>query len=229
MIKLLGQRFDLHAQPVIWLDLERTVKDAVPVMTSVLRHTGMETYVHDPHLELAADAKGLPIIDWTACYGSLAHEALSVNALLVGYSDTELRFLQQAAPECAEDLEKRYLNANAGAWFRNNLPAIYDELYRKVRKEDPTAKPGLKDFIRHPAVGYDYPLHLRGFSPAAAINRMREQLGRKGAYTTVAPGAKRAWSKLIQYNQQDVLGMKHLVEHTVAQRSLGSGRTDGAD
>ena len=219
MKKLLAQRFDLTAQPMIWLDLERTMMDEFPAMTTVLSDTVLTTYVHDPQLELAAVAKGLPMMDWMAYYASLARKALSANALLVGYSDTELRFLQQAAPACAVDLDKHYLNANAGAWFRNNLPAIYDELLLTVRMNHPTAKPGLKHFIRHPVVGYAYPLHLRGFSPAEAINRVRDQLCRKGVYTTVPPGAKRAWSKLIQYNQQDVLGMKHLVEFTVTRRS----------
>lgn len=219
MIKLFGQRFDLDAQPVIWLDLERTTQDMAPVITSVLRSEGMETYVHDVQLEKAAMAKVLPVREWVQVYRSLASEALDRDALLVGYGETELRFLQQASPEHADRLETRYLNANAGAWFRNHLPAIYNVLYTKVREVDPMGKPGLKDFLRHPAIGYAYPVHLRGFSPAAAISRLREQLRKKGDYANVAPGGKRAWSKLVQYNQHDVLGMKFLVEFTVSERS----------
>lgn len=226
MIKLLGQRFNLDAQPVIWLDLERTTKDVAPVMTSVLRNGELVTYVHDPLLGRGAAAKGLPQCDWLELYAALAAEATVGGALLIGYGDTELRLLQQASPQHAEALEKRYLNANAGAWFRNHLPDTYAELFQKVRKKDPMAKPGLKDFVRHPAVGYPYPIHLRGFSPSVAIKRVRDQFSRKPTYDDMAPGAKRAWSKLIQYNQQDVLSMKHLVEFTVARRSEGSGRSN---
>ena len=219
MIKLLGQRFDLHAQPVIWLDLERTTQDIAPVITSVLSSNGMESYVHDAQLEKAAMAKDLPVCEWAQVYRSLASEALDRDALLVGYGDTELRFLQQASPEYSVQLEKRYLNANAGAWFRNHQPEIYNNLYTKVRKVDPVSKPGLKDFLRHPVIGYAYPVHLRGFSPASAITRLRDQLRKKGNYEAVSPGGKRAWSKLLQYNQHDVLGMKFLVEFTVSERS----------
>jgi hypothetical protein len=167
---------------------------------------------------MGALEKGLPLCPWKELYGELANVARAEGALLVGYGDTELRFLQQAVPLHAEDLEGRYLNANAGRWFRNHMPEVYEELYLKVRKEDPMGKPGLKDFVGHPVVDFTYPRHLQGFSPAAAITRLRLQFGKKLTYADTAPGGKRAWTKLIQYNQQDVLSMKHLVEFTVAQR-----------
>jgi hypothetical protein len=68
-----------------------------------------------------------------------------------------------------------------------------------------------------PEVGYPYPKYLvrSEFSPAQALKQAREQLTKyQGKYSDVSSGTKTALKHLIDYNQEDVRGMKYLVEFT---------------
>jgi hypothetical protein len=78
-------------------------------------------------------------------------------------------------------------------------------------------RPGLKQFLLDPEVGYPYPKYLvrSEFSPAKALKLAREQLTKyQGKYSDISSGTKTALNHLIDYNQHDVLGMRHLVEFT---------------
>jgi len=46
---------------------------------------------------------------------------------------------------------------------------------------------------------------------------------RGGVHRELTNEARRDWTYLIEYNRQDVLGMKHLVEYVVAAGGSGKG------
>ena len=209
---LLSPRFLYSAQEIIWIDCEGRKADKFPAMTTVLIGDKLMTYIHDPVLAPAAKAKGVVFMEWKELYVWLLQTAKEKGAYIAGYSIPERDYLYAANPGQKEAIDKIYFNANAASWFRNKRPATYARILKTMPK---FRKPGLKQFLLDPEVGYPYPKYLvrSEFSPAQALKQAREQLTKyKGKYSDVSSGTKNALSNLIKYNQEDVRGMKYLVE-----------------
>ena len=211
---LLSRRFLYAAQEIIWIDCEGRKKDEFPAMTTVLIGNELTTYIHDPVLAPAAKAKGVVFMDWKELYVWLLQIAKEKGAYIAGYSIPERDYLYAANPGQEEAIDKIYFNANAASWFRNKRPATYARILKTMPK---FRRPGLKQFLMDPEVGYPYPKYLvrSEFSPAQALKLARDQLTKyKGKYSDVSSGTKNALNHLIDYNRHDVLGMKYLVEFT---------------
>ena len=211
---LLSRRFLYAAQEIIWIDCEGRKKDEFPAMTTVLIGDVLTTYIHDPVLAPAAEAKGVVFMDWKELYVRLLQIAKEKGAYIAGYSIPERDYLYAANPGQEEAIDKIYFNANAASWFRNKRPATYARILKTMPK---FRRPGLKQFLLDPEVGYPYPRYLvrSEFSPAQALRLAREQLTKyQGKYSDVSSGTKTALSNLIKYNQEDVRGMRYLVEFT---------------
>lgn len=204
---------------IIWLDVERRENDETPGMSTVLIKEQLRTYVHD--LSLVPPAKARPqgditYISWSDLVADLFEKTKSPKTLIGAYTEAELDLLIQALPAKKEHWERVYFNANARKWFERHHPEIYKDIFTKLKKSDPYARVGLKNFLTHKAVGYKYPTNLRGFSPAKQINRLREQFIRYGGvYADYSPGSKRAWTNLVNYNREDVKGMQWLVQQII--------------
>jgi len=211
---LLSRIFDYDAQLIIWVDCEGRKNDEFPAMTTVLIGDELTTYIHDPVLRPAADAKEVKFMDWKELYVWLLQLAKEKGAYIAGYSIPERDYLYAANPDQKELVDKVYFNANAASWFRNKRPATYARILKTMPK---FRRPGLKQFLLDPEVGYPYPKYLvrSEFSPAQALKQAREQLTKyNGKYSEVSKGTKTALKHLIDYNHHDVLGMRHLVEFT---------------
>jgi len=201
---------------IIWLDVEMRENDETPAMSTVLINEQLRTYVHD--LSLVPPAKARPqgditYISWSDLVADLFEKTKSPKTLIGAYTEAELDLLVQALQAKKEHWERVYFNANARRWFQKHHPEIYNDIFAKVKKSDPYARVGLKNFLTHKAVGYKYPTNLRGFSPAKQINRLREQFIRYGGvYKDYSGGSKRAWTNLVNYNREDVKGMQWLAQ-----------------
>ena len=183
-------------------------------MTTVLIGDELTTYIHDPVLAPAAKAKGVVFMEWKELYVLLLQTAKEKGAYIAGYSIPERDYLYAANPDQKELVDKVYFNANAASWFRNKRPATYARILKTMPK---FRRPGLKQFLLDPEVGYPYPKYLvrSEFSPAKALKLAREQLVKyQGKYSDISSGTKTALNHLIDYNRHDVRGMKHLVEFT---------------
>ena len=96
-----------------------------------------------------------------------------------------------------------------------HLPQEYGQVRRRIRKEvtrgmiSRSRRAGLKDFLLTNATSYSYPKYLRYFSPAEAIGYIRPQAEERRPRRWT-PGAKRRFSNLLIYNENDVRGMRHL-------------------
>ena len=97
----------------------------------------------------------------------------------------------------------------------------FKKLKKKIKIADSWSnKVGLKDYlISLDYVKYNYPAHLKSFSPAKAISRMEDQLAKRGDYLKVTPGAKRSFTHLIKYNEHDCRGMEHLIKYVFSRSS----------
>ena len=207
---LQSSAFRTNTRPVIWLDVEKRTADTEPALTSVQFSDGLTTYVHEPILAQSAKARKLEFQPWTHLATDIVRTARATNSLIGGYSILERDQLMAACSEHAEWIKDNYLNANAAKWFRNNRPELHTEACRTAVKP---GKPGLKDFLIQPAVGYGYKKYLLKVKPGLILKRLRDLLTKRdGGHRELTKEAKRDWTHLIEYNRQDVLGMIHLVE-----------------
>jgi hypothetical protein len=214
MLKPWSARLDLQAQPIIWLDVERRKADPEPALSTVKRGSALITYVHDARLRPAALSSGggelAEFRPWSAVVADVV-QAAKGGALIAGYSLAELKLLQEAQPDMAELLDQRYLNANAGPWFRKHRPKVYAELEASLPPKAFMKRVGLTHFLSVPEVGYHVPNRLEDFRPAETLKRVREGLAKSGgSYGNLTQGVRVAWRNLIRYNQHDVKGMEHL-------------------
>ena len=201
-------------RPVIWLDVEKRKADPEPALTSVHWADGLKTYAHDEILAQSAKARALEFQPWSQLAAEIVRTAMATNSLIAGYSIPERDLLMTSRPEHAEWIKENYLNANAAKWFRNQRPALYAEACRTAGER---RKPGLKDFLIQPAVGYPYKRYLLDVQPGAILGRMRKLLAkREGVHRELTNEARRDWTNLIEYNRQDVLGMIHVVGYVKA-------------
>lgn len=207
-----------NALPVIWLDVEKRKADAEPALTSVHWADGLKTYVHDGILAASAKARGLESRPWAQLAAEIVRVAMATESLIGGYSIPERDLLMASCPEHAEWIKEHYLNANAARWFRNHRPALHAEACRTAGER---RKPGLKDFLIQPAVGYPYKRYLLDVRPAAILGRMRKLLAKRdGVHRELTNEARRDWARLIEYNRQDVLGMMHLAGYVKASKPV---------
>jgi hypothetical protein len=206
----------MATQPILWLDVERRKADSEPAMSTILNAGELITYVHDERLRPAAQSSGGGKLATYRTWGETVDEILDVaggGVLIGGYSLAELKLLQEARPAHAEWLEARYLNANAGPWFRKHRPELYAQLAATIPAESFGKHVGLTHFLSLREVGYHVPNRLEDFSPAETIKRVREGLAKNGGSYGQLPEALRiSWRNLIKYNQHDVKGMCHLAE-----------------
>jgi hypothetical protein len=214
MLKPWSARLDLQAQPIIWLDVERRKADPEPALSTVKRGSALITYVHDARLRPAALSSGggelAEFRPWSAVVADVV-QAAKGGALIAGYSLAELKLLQEAQPDMAELLDQRYLNANAGPWFRKHRPKVYAELEASLPPKAFMKRVGLTHFLSVPEVGYHVPNRLEDFRPAETLKRVREGLAKSGgSYGNLTQDVRIAWRNLIKYNQHDVKGMEHL-------------------
>ena len=197
-------------RPVIWLDVEMRKADCEPALTSVHWADGLRTYVHDAILAESARAWKLEFQPWQQLAAEITSTAIQTDSLVAGYSTHERDLLIATCPNDAHRLEKNYGNANAAKWFRQHRPELYAEACRLAGDR----RPGLKDFLVQPAIGYPFKKYLRDLQPASILGRLRELLEKRdGVHRNLTNEAKRDWRHLIEYNREDVLGMMHLVEY----------------
>jgi len=222
MLKPWSIRLDIAAQPILWLDVERRKADLEPAMSTILHDGELITYVHDERLRPAAQSSGGGKLATYRTWSETVEEIMGIasNGVLIGgYSLAELKLLQEARPAQAEWLEDRYLNANAGPWFRKQRPEVYAQLEANIPPDSFGKRVGLTHFLSVREVGYHVPNRLEDFSPAETIKCVREGLAKNGGSYGQLPEALRiSWRNLIKYNQHDVKGMRHLAEF-IWQRS----------
>ena len=63
-----------------------------------------------------------------------------------------------------------------------------------------------------PTVDYEVPKHLGKGNATKRLNAVTDMLEKRGEYLELTAVAKGKWTKLLDYNKHDVLGLKALVE-----------------
>ena len=208
-------------RPIVWLDYESRMHDEEPALGSLVVGGGpvdskdeLETIVFDERFAGAARQKELRLLPFVEHARELVERVRALDGWIAGYSQAELNELKKALPGEAEWLEGVYINANASSWFSRCRPGIQAKLEEGCDGEDKFDRVGLKDYLQHKDLRYGYPKRLVGFSPAGALQQVREQLSKHdGNYAAITPKTKARWVKLLEYNRTDVHGMRFLFHY----------------
>jgi hypothetical protein len=209
------------ARPIVWLDYERRKDDDEPALGSMVIDGDpngsideLETIVFDARLASAAGQKGLRLQSFVEHASDLVAQVRAMDGLIAGYSDAELKCLQKALPGGDDWLDSVYVNANASGWFTRCRREIQAELKATCDPEDSFDRVGLKHYLQHKALRYGYSKRLVDFSPAKALQLVRDQLAKHdGNYSCLSGKAKASWVRLLEYNRTDVHGMRFLFHY----------------
>jgi len=207
---------------VFWLDVEMRKADDEPALVGYIPLGSKLSRVHhvliDPTMEAVAAMKRLPHTTWGLFVCLKIVPVIEAGGVVAAYSLHELELIKRVLLDLERpDMFDRliYLDCNAKEIFRMHLPQEYGQVRRRIRKEvtrgmiSRSRRAGLKDFLLTNATSYSYPKYLRYFSPAEAIGYIRPQAEERRPRRWT-PGAKRRFSNLLIYNENDVRGMRHL-------------------
>lgn len=197
-------------RPIFWIDFEGR-QDEPPAMVCELEGDAITSIVFDERLKSAAEQKKLAVLEFRDYAQSLRQRVNERDGLVAAYSKHELELLKAIEPGSEDFWETVYLNANMSSWFGRCLP----DLKAKLEAGDAGKRNrglGLKDYLSLPEVRYPYPKRLKKFSPSPVIGLLRSELAEVGGrYSRLKDRTKSKWVRLIEYNQHDVKGMKHLI------------------
>jgi len=184
----------------IYIDFEGFV-DRTPALIGVATEGDFVQTALDPGLELAAAAKG-----WSSQQGDnvikdLLAKARGEKRRIVAYSQHEKRVCKKFY---AIDLSPVYADAR-----------LIAKKWRK--KTHPGLKPGpksLKEYLH--LIGYERGSYLGERRSTRRIKAVRDMCAKRGSYDALTATVKAKWTKSLQNNSIDVLGMRELCRRAVS-------------
>ena len=204
----------------IYIDFEMGLHDKLPHIMGVLIEDNYNCIITNNALSSSAEYKNLQVCNPIDYCNKLLDRAKLEKRVLFGYSEHEKNVISELIPSKAKFLTRSYENANMRKrikkWIRSTRgkkhASEFETLEKKKAKEEFRNKVGLKDLLGLSFIKYDYPRHLKGFKPAGRTKGIIDQVALRGSHKKLTKSKKRDWTNLINYNEHDCRGMKHLVE-----------------
>jgi hypothetical protein len=192
----------------VYIDFEGQKKHP-PALIGILCDDQFQQIVLDPRLKSAADAKSLPQDSLRDVVGRLIQECRAGNRCLIAFSTYELNVIKTY---CDIDVSDHYKNAlkfsKRWKWH----------FHRDINLD----KNSLDQFMTLPTVNYEVPKHLGKGNAAKRLNTVTDMLEKRGEYSKLTAVAKAKWTKLLDYNEHDVRGMRTLVLQAARDMELGA-------
>lgn len=165
----------------------------------------------DRELELAARAKCLDCTSAQEAISHLLDRAVLERRRVVAYSQHE----KNIARLIGVDLGVAYADARliAKRWLavlKYRTPQWHESHPHWAIKRD------LKSYF--PLIGYKRGKHLGEQKTTSRMRAVKEMLERKRNYELLTPVVKAKWTKVLDHNKHDVLGMKKLIQFSVTAR-----------
>ena len=160
----------------------------------------------DDGLRLAAAAKKIPVRSGDGLVRGLLERAVREKRRIVAFSPCEKRICRDYY---RLDLAPVYTDANrvVKAW----VAKAYPELKRRPKS--------LKAYLR--LIGYPRAACLGERQAAQRIRAVRGMCEKRGSYEALTGCVKAKWTKLLEYNKVDVLGMRELCRRAVSRKKRG--------
>lgn len=189
-----------EADRAIYIDFEGYVGKP-PSLIGVAIGSEFSQVVFDTGLGPAAEAKGLPIQDGSGLIEHLLGRAQRENRRIVAFSQHEKRICRKFY---GIDLSPVYADARLIA--KKNLS-------REYRKSGHRPK-SLKDYLR--SIGYSRQTCLGERQSTQRMRAVEDMCARRGSYEGLTRTVKAKWTKALENNRVDVIGMKGLVDRCSA-------------
>jgi hypothetical protein len=135
---------------------------------------------------------------------------------VVAYSTREIDEITSSLEAATDELawwQANLVNAApiARRWARRSNVTLPR---RRPRKGERVTKWPLAGFMA--AVGYEVPKHLGPGNSAARIREVRRQLEKRGSYQALTSVAKGKWTKALDHNRHDCLGLATVMSAVTA-------------
>lgn len=189
----------------IYIDFEGFV-DKAPALIGVATEGDFFQVALDQGLELAAVARKMSSQQGDEVIGSLLAKAREEKRRIVAYSQHEKRVCKKFY---AIDLSPVYADAR-----------LIAKKWRK--KTHPGLKPGpksLKEYLH--LIGYERGSYLGEKQSTQRIKAVRDMCAKRGSYEALTATVKAKWTRLLQNNSIDVLGMRELCRKAVSGGECG--------
>lgn len=197
-----------EARRAIYIDFEGLLNQA-PSMIGVSIDSRFYQAAFDEGLRPAAAAKKIRVRRADELAGGLLERALREKRRIAAFSDCEKRIFRK--------------------YYGLDLSPVYADASRIVRKWAAGAYPDLKPRSKTlkaylKLIGYERATCLGERQAAQRIRAVRDMCLRRGSYEALTPVVKAKWTKLLEYNKVDVLGMRELCRRATAKKSkIGAG------
>jgi len=186
----------------IYIDFEGFL-DRAPSMIGVAINSKFYQVVLDEGLRLAANAKKIPVRPGDELVRDLLERAVRENRRIVAFSPCEKRICRKYYQL---DLSPVYADANRVV--KNWVARAYTDLKRRPKS--------LKAYLK--LIGYERATCLGERQAAQRIRAVRGMCLRRGSYEALTGCVKAKWTKLLEYNKIDVLGMRELCHRAVSRK-----------
>ena len=184
----------IEADNAIYIDFEG-FEDKEPSIIGTLIGETFEQVVFDETLRLAAEINNLRFIPIEVYLTTLRDKAVAEGRRIVAYSSHEKTMFQQHANL---DISAQYADARL----------IAKVLRRKLEPDAPRPK-ALKEYFE--LIGYKRPTYLGERRTTSRIRAVADMLGKRKSFQSLTPVVKAKWTKLLQHNKHDVVGMRALI------------------
>lgn len=184
----------IEADNAIYIDFEG-FEDKEPSIIGTLIGETFEQVVFDETLRLAAEINNLRFIPIEVYLTTLRDKAVAEGRRIVAYSSHEKTMFQQHANL---DISAQYADARL----------IAKVLRRELEPDAPRPK-ALKEYFE--LIGYNRPTYLGERRTTSRIRAVADMLGKRKSFQSLTPVVKAKWTKLLQHNKHDVVGMRALI------------------
>ena len=175
----------------------------------------------EPALAMAAQAKGLACVEFAGFCRGLVERARAERRAICGFSIREKQCIAEALGE-AWPADVDYLDAKrcAKSWRTSEHPGEGARLarVRRLRSKRGVYCRGygnrLVDFVRRS--GERIPSNYAHGRVTATLRRVIEQARSKSSFADFPPGAKRAWTRLLEHNRLDCVWARAFVGRCVS-------------
>jgi len=192
----------------IYIDFE-SFADQPPTLIGYSFDQHFIQVVFDRDLESAASAKGLSVQDSQVVVARLWGRAKYERRRIVAFSQFNKNL---SLDKLGVDLSPVYADARliARKWL-GRLKGCHPDWKHKHPNWE--IERGLKNFLD--LIGYHRPRHLGIEKTTSRILAVRDQLIKRRSFDKLTAVAKAKWTKLLDHNRHDVLGMIELVTKAV--------------
>lgn len=181
----------IEAKRAIYIDFE-CFMGKPPSLAGALIEDEFEQIVFEPRLQPAAEAKGLRVGSLQEFVADMIEVSLKSNRCIVAYSEHEKNIIHE------------YAGINLGTRYRDARKIAIRWKKQFHRDERMDAK-GLKDFLK--LINFPRGDYLGKQETTSRLRAVIEMLERRGRYNDLTPVVKAKWTKLLEHNRIDCVGM----------------------